>query len=345
MLEFLTAGESHGKYLLAILEGMVAGLRLDGKAINQQLRRRQQGPGRGGRMAIERDRAEIISGLRRGVTLGSPIALLIKNRDCSIERLSSVSCPRPGHADLAGSIKYGFSDARNVLERASARETAARTAVGAVCRVFLKEFDIKIASRVVSLGGEGSPAKIKAAIARARRAKDTLGGVLEVTAVNLPVGMGSYVHYDRRLDGRLAQAVMSIPAIKGVEIGRGFGLADIAGSQAHDAIFYQSGKGYFRKTNNAGGLEGGVTNGQPLVVRAAMKPISTLGNPLPSVNMLSKRPSRAAVERYDTAAVAAAAVVAEAVVAFELCRAFLEKFGGDSLNNTRAAYKNYVGKR
>lgn len=342
MLRFLTAGESHGRALVAILEGMVSGLKLDKKKIDLELARRKQGAGRGGRMKIEDDKAEILSGIKGGFTLGSPIAILIENKDYKIEELPSVISPRPGHADLAGSIKYGFSDIRNVLERASARETAARTAVGAVCKIFIEQFKIKINSSIISIGGEFEPGAINRKIKEATAARDTLGGIFEVKALGLPVGLGSYVHYDRRLSARLASAVMSIPAIKSVEFGLGAGFAAEFGSSVHDAIFYDKKKGYFRKTNNAGGLEGGVTNGEALIIRACMKPISTLGKPLASVNILTKKASYAAVERYDTCAVEAAAVIAEAVVAFELADAFLEKFGGDSLNETSRNYKNFL---
>lgn len=342
MLRFLTAGESHGKALVAILEGMVSGLKLDKEKINQELARRQSGIGRGGRMKIEHDRVEIISGIRHNFTLGSPIALLIANRDYRIEDLPVLHCPRPAHADLAGCLKYGFSDTRNVLERASARETAARTAIGAVCKIFLSQFKVNIQSRVISIGGEFTKDAIKRKIGQAIAAKDTLGGIFEVRAYGLPIGLGSYVHYDRRLDYRIGGAVMSIPAIKAVEFGLGLGYSDKFGSLVHDAIFYDKKRGYYRKSNNAGGLEGGMTNGEPLIVRAGMKPISTLGNPLPSVNILTKKPARAAVERYDTCAVEAAAVIAEAVIAFELAGAFLEKFGGDSLGEAKRNYVNYT---
>ena len=344
MLRFLTAGESHGKALVAILEGMVSGLRLDKRKIDLELARRKQGAGRGGRMKIEDDKAEILSGIKGGFTLGSPIALLIENKDYKIEELPRVYCPRPGHADLAGSIKYGFSDIRNVLERASARETAVRTAVGAVCKMFLDEFKVKVKSSILEIGGETEPVKMRKIIKEAEANKDTLGGIFEVRASGLPIGLGSYVHYDRRLDYRLAGSLMSIPAIKEVEIGLGAGYACKFGSEVHDAIFYEKGKGYFRKTNNAGGLEGGVTNGEPLIIRACMKPISTLGNPLLSVNISTKRPQRALVERYDTCAVEAAGVIAEAVVAFELASAFIEKFGGDSLAEIKQNFNNYIKK-
>ncbi|PIQ88802.1 MAG: chorismate synthase [Candidatus Omnitrophica bacterium CG11_big_fil_rev_8_21_14_0_20_42_13] len=344
MLRFLTAGESHGKGLVAILEGMVSGLNLDVKKIDLELIRRQGGAGRGGRMKIERDRAEILSGVKGNKTIGSPIAVLIKNKDYKIEKLPAVYSPRPGHADLAGVLKYGFDDIRCVLERASARETAARTAVGAICKMLLAEFKIKINSSICQIGGVYNYSDIKRKINEAKKNKDTLGGVFEVRAFNLPIGLGSYVHCDRRLDGRLSAAVMSIPAVKAVEIGLGFGYAGQFGSGVHDAIYYDKKHNFYRKTNNAGGLEGGVTNGQPLVIRACMKPISTVGNALPSVNMLNKKASKAAVERYDTCAVEACSVVAEAVIAFELANAFLEKFGSDSLKELSTNYSNYIKK-
>lgn len=342
MLRFLTAGESHGKALVAILEGMVSGLKIDKQKINSELQRRKLGSGRGGRMKIEKDKVEILSGTKRNITLGSPIALLIENKDYSIERLPSVYCPRPGHADLAGSIKYDFKDARCVLERASARETAARTAVGAICKVLLDQFKVRIKNSIISIGGEFGDLAINKKIKQAKAKGDTLGGVFEVRVFGLPVGLGSYVHYDRRLDNSLAGSVMSIPAIKSVEFGLGLGFSVKFGSQVHDAIFYSKKKGYYRKTNNAGGLEGGVTNGEPLIIRACMKPISTVGNPLPSVNISTKKSSRATVERHDTCAVESAAVIAEATVAFELAKAFLEKFGGDSLNQVKQGYHNYL---
>ncbi|MBI4972401.1 MAG: chorismate synthase [Candidatus Omnitrophica bacterium] len=251
MLRYLTAGESHGKALVAILEGMPTGLKLDVNKINAELKRRQSGFGRGRRMQIEKDKAQIISGIRKGLTLGSPIALLIENKDFSIERLPKVTCPRPGHADLAGLLKYGFSDARNVLERASARETAARVGIGAVCKLFLNEFRIKLSSKVIFIAGETDLQAMKEAILKAMANKDTVGGVFAVVARGVPVGLGSYAQADRRLDGRLAQAMLSIPAVKAVEFGLGFGYAEKFGSEVHDAIYYNKDRGYFRKTNNA----------------------------------------------------------------------------------------------
>jgi chorismate synthase len=342
MLRYLTAGESHGRGLVAILEGMPAGIKISLEFINAELKRRQMGFGRGRRMQIEKDKAQILSGLKSAKTLGSPIALLIENKDSSLEKLPKVISPRPGHADLAGLLKYGFSDIRDVLERASARGTAATVGIGAVCKVFLKEFKIEITSKVISIGGEtshqGKIEKINQALAQ----KDTLGGIFELKAKGLPVGLGSYAHPDRRLDTRLTQSIMAIPGIKAVEIGLGFGYADRFGSEVHDAIYYSKEKGYFRKTNNAGGIEGGISNGEDIILRACMKPISTLMNPLDSVNIITKKSSKATVERSDICAVESAGVVAESTVAFVLADAFLEKFGTDNLQDIKANYKNYL---
>lgn len=342
MLRYLTAGESHGKALIAILEGVPAGVKVDTDKINAELKRRQQGFGRGKRMQIEKDTAQVISGLKAGITLGSPLTLIIQNRDFSIEKLHKVLCPRPGHADLAGFLKYGFTDVREVLERASARSTAATVGVGAVCKILLGEFKIKITSRVLSIGGEDDAVGMRQKIIEAIHKKDTVGGNFEVVAEHVPVGLGSYVQPDRRLDARLAQALMSIPGIKGVEVGLGFGYAERFGSEIHDAIYHQRGKGYLRKTNNAGGIEGGISNGENIVLRACMKPISTLMNPLESVNVSSKRSSRAAVERSDISVVEAAGVVAESACAYVLADALLEKFGGDALLDIKKAYADYV---
>lgn len=378
-IRYLTAGESHGEAIIAILEGMPSGLAIDESYIAAQLHRRQQGYGRGGRMRIEKDFARIVSGVRLGKTLGSPIALRIENLDWkNWQKTMSVagsgtaqpivSVPRPGHADLAGAIKYHHSDLRNVFERASARETAARVAVGAIAGKFLAAFDITIASHVVqihevygsfsmcdhasaqatdpqavaklSAAADASPVrcldetaaqKMIARIDEARQRNDTVGGVFEVAAFNLPVGLGSHVHWDRRLDALLSAALMSIPAIKAVEVGRGFSVAAGWGSAAQDEIYFDSIRGYVRKTNHAGGLEGGITNGEAVVLRAAMKPLSTLMQPLASVHMASKKPEAAHIERSDVCAVPAAAVVGEGVVALTLADALLEKFGGDSM--------------
>jgi chorismate synthase len=365
MLRYLTAGESHGPALTAVIEGMPAGLELSSEYINRQLARRQQGYGRGGRMKIETDQAEILSGVRGGKTLGSPISLQIKNRDwenwsqimASGEAdLASrrVTVPRPGHGDLAGHIKYGHEDLRNILERASARETAARVAACTVGRKLIEHFGMEIYSHVVQIGSvQAKPANLPEIIARvpqsemmcadpeaealmkqeidqARERGDSLGGIFEIIVCHVPIGLGSHVHWDRKLDGRLAGALMSIQAIKGVEIGLGFAAATLPGSQVHDEIFAGEG-GFKRGSNNAGGLEAGMTNGQNLVLRAAMKPIATLYQPLRSVSLESGQAAQAAVERSDICAVPAAAVVGEAVTAFELAAAFLEKFGGDSI--------------
>ncbi|MDQ7842746.1 MAG: chorismate synthase [Armatimonadota bacterium] len=365
-LRFLTAGESHGRALTAILEGLPAGLVVSVEEINAQMSRRQVGYGRSPRMKLEADRVEIVSGLMGGETIGAPVALRVENRDVRLDE-PPLTRPRPGHADLAGAMKYGFRDLRRVLERASARETAARVAVGAVCRAFLGAFGISIFSHVVEIGSvaitqrplrwedipgvaEGSDlrcadaaaeARMREAIEAARKAGDTLGGVFEVVALGVPPGLGSYVHWDRKLDGRLAQAVMSIPAVKGVEVGSGFEMARTPGSRAHDEIRYQPDRGFFRETNRAGGMEGGVTNGEPVVVRGAMKPLSTLMAPLLSVDLETKAPSRGAVVRSDVCAVPAAGVVAEAMVAFVLADAFLEKFGGDTMADIGATYRAY----
>lgn len=342
MLRFLTAGESHGKAMIAILEGMPAGLKIDLGVVNKELKRRQSGFGRGKRMQLEDDRAQIISGLKRGITLGSPIALLIENKDYRIEKLPKVICPRPGHADLAGFLKYGFKDLRNVLERASARSTVAGVGIGAICKIFLNEFGIKISSRVLSIGGEESLLAMKEKITEAINNQDTLGGIFEVRAEGVPAGLGSYAQSDRRLDGRLAATIMSIPGIKAVEIGLGFGYADKFGSEVHDAIYYRKAKGYFRKTNNAGGIEGGVSNGEDLVLRAVMKPISTLMRPLESVNIITRRPAKASIERSDTCAVEAAGVIAESATALVLADAWLEKFGSDCLKDIKDSYRIYL---
>lgn len=341
MLRYLTAGESHGKALVAILEGMPAGLRIDPSFVNDELKRRQAGFGRGERMRIEADSAEIITGLKNNVTLASPITLLIGNKDQSIESLHGIFAPRPGHADLAGLNKYGFGDIREVLERASARSTAALVAVGAVCKLLLAEFKINLSSKVLSIGGESSNSRMTKRIAEAIREKDTVGGIFEVVATKVPPGLGSYAHFDRRLSGRLSGGIMSIPGIKAVEIGLGFGYAERSGSDAHDAIYYSGGR-YSRRTNNAGGIEGGLTNGEDIILRACMKPISTLLMPLDSVNIKTKRSAKAAVERSDICVVQAAGVVAESVCAYVLADALLEKFGQDCMSDIKAAYKSYL---
>lgn len=342
MLKVLTAGESHGQALVAILEGLPAGLKVDAARINRELARRQKGIGRGKRMQIEHDQARIISGLKKGKSLGSPLAICIKNKDFSIERLPRVTCPRPGHADLAGALKYGFGDIRCVLERSSARETASRVGIGAICKIFLEQFRIKISSRIISIAGETDLKEALRLVNQAREDKDSLGGIFEVRASGVPCGLGSYAQAGRRLDSRLAGAIVSIPGIKAVEVGLGFGYADSRGSECHDAIYYNRKKGYFRKTNNAGGIEGGVSNGEDIILRACMKPIPTLLEPLDSVNILTKKPARATVERADTCAVEPAAVIAESGCAYVIADALLEKFGADCLVDIKAALRNYL---
>ena len=344
MLRFLTAGESHGRCMIAILEGMPAGLKIDLKEMNIELRRRQFGYGRGERMKIEADSVEILSGVKNNLTLGSPIGLYVQNKDFRIDDLLPLTNPRPGHADLAGCLKYGHQDIRNVLERASARETVSRVAVGSVCKLFLKEFGIAIISDVLMIAGEKNKDKMNKKIDQAKKNLDTVGGVFGIVATGVPVGLGSYVASDRRLNARLAAALASIPAIKAVEFGLGKDYAYAQGSHVHDAIYYSKEKGFYRKTNNAGGIEGGISNGEPLVLRCTMKPIATMGKPLDSVDIVTKKPVRASVERYDTCAVAAAGVVGESVVAFELACALVEKFGGDSMIEIKRNYKAYLKK-
>jgi chorismate synthase len=378
---FLTSGESHGECLTAVIDGVPSGLPLTEEHLNEDLARRQRGYGRGGRMKIERDQAHISSGVRWGLTLGSPITLTIQNRDWENWKSTmavgalppgasakTVTRPRPGHADLAGAMKYGHHDIRNVLERSSARETTARVAVAGVAKRVLSEFGITILSHVTEIGGisvgrlespwdeireraEASEVRCAdpiaeqamiGAIDKAKAAGDTLGGVFEVVALGCPVGLGSYVQWDRKLDGLLAQAFCSIHAIKGAEIGLGFEAARRPGSEVHDEILFDAGAGFQRASNSAGGLEGGVTNGQPVIVRAAMKPISTLRKPLRSVDVATKEAVEAVVERSDVCAVPAAGVVGEAMMALTLARAFLEKFGGDSLDEIRRNHDAYL---
>ncbi|NQU09233.1 chorismate synthase [bacterium] len=366
-LRYFTAGESHGPCLLAVVEGLPAGLNLDAAAINRDLARRQQGYGRGGRMKIETDQVEILSGTRSQQTMGSPLTLLVRNKDATIDKLPAVTKPRPGHADLAGVIKYDRQDARDILERASARETTMRVAVGAVAKLLLAELGIDLVGHLVALGSvpaqtdgltvaeirERSEAsavrcadpeaekKMIAAIDSAQAEGDTLGGVFEVVAVGLPIGLGSHVQWDRKLDANIARALLSIQAMKGVEIGLGFEAARRFGSQVHDAIGPPSEGALTRDSNNAGGFEGGMTNGQPLVVRTAMKPLSTLMKPMRSVDLKSGTEVKATVERSDVCAAPAAAVIGEAVVAIELARAVLDKFGGDSLAELKRNVSSY----
>jgi len=391
-LRYLTGGESHGRLLLGIVEGIPSGLPLTVEAINTDLARRQRGYGRGGRMRIEKDQVEIVAGVRHGKTLGGPIGLMIQNKDWeNWQRIMSVTPneagstqrvvtkPRPGHADLVGAIKYGHEDIRNVLEKASARETAMRVAVGAVAKQLLEQFGMKVISHVVEIGGVragpgggadpeeifkraeesevrcADPQATEQMMARIKEAKlkgDTLGGVFEVVVTHPPIGLGSYSQWDRRLNARLAMALMSIQAIKGVEIGLGFEVARRFGSEVHDEIFYNKPKGkgskskepagFYRKTNNAGGIEGGVTNGQNIILRAAMKPIATLYAPLKSVDIVTKEPFEATIERSDVCSVPAAGVVGEAVVAFEMAAEMIQKFGGDSLAEMKRNCEAYI---
>jgi len=382
-LRYLTSGESHGQGLLVILEGIPSGLELKKEYINRQLKRRQSGYGRGKRMKIEKDEARILSGVRWGKTLGSPISLFVPNLDWkNWERIMAVeepededfaslplfTRPRPGHADLVGGIKYNFQDLRNVLERASARETVAKVAAGAVCKRLLDEFGILVLSRVIQIGkakDESSwkcfldnPARIEDSPVRCldkeaeknmielidevRQKGDSLGGIFEVIVAGVPPGLGSYIQWDLKLDARLAFALMSIQAIIGVEIGAGFEGASFFGSQFQDEIAYNKKRGFYRLSNRCGGIEGGMTTGEPVVLRAAMKPISTLAKPLRSVDIVSKKEVKAARERSDVCAVPAASVIAEAACAIEIARAMREKFGGDSLEEMKRNYLSYM---
>jgi chorismate synthase len=377
-LRFTTAGESHGPGLVAIVEGLPAGLELDRERIDLEMARRQLGHGRGGRMRIEEDSVEVRSGIRHGRTLGSPIALLVANRDYSNweERMNpwpveaeveESHLPRPGHADLVGAQKYGHRDVRNVLERASARETAARVAAGAIAKEFLAALGVEVFSHVLRiasvsaaerddlrpedfaavdespvrcLDGEAGEAMV-AEINRLRKANESLGGIFEVRAFGLVPGLGSHVSWEEKLDGRLAQAVVSIQAVKGVSVGEAWEVAASPGSESHDEIFWDAQRGYYRETNRAGGVEGGMSNGEPLVVRGALKPISTLTKPLRSVDTETKEPAQAMRERTDSTVVPAAGVVAEAMVALVLARCYREKFGGDHIDDVRAAVEAY----
>lgn len=385
-IRFFTSGESHGKALIGIIEGIPANLSLSLSDIDNELKRRQSGFGRGGRMKIESDHAEILSGVRWGKTIGSPITILIENRDHQnwLEGMSTdlqqkgsippVTRPRPGHADLTGAIKYHQHDIRNILERSSARETAVRVGLGSVAKKFLSEFGIRIGSCVIQIGkfqslsaaaekvqssekelietfekAEASPVrcpdedatkKMVELIENAMKEGNSLGGVFEVFVTGVPVGLGSYIQWDKRLNGRIAQAVMSIQAIKAVEIGLGSEMAGCFGSEVMDEIFYK--EGFYRKTNNAGGIEGGMTNGMPIIIRAAMKPIPTLRRPLNSLDIISKEPFEAAYERSDVCVVPAASVIGEAMTALIIADAFLEKFGGDSMEEVMRNYKTYL---
>lgn len=381
-MRYLTAGETHGPQLTAIIEGVPSNMTFNFEAINEQLQRRQKGYGRGRRMQIEKDTARVAGGVRHGKTTGAPIALVIENNDwkhwttvMNIEPIEGgdeekrrVHRPRPGHADLNGGLKYNLKDLRNVLERSSARETAARVACGAVARMLLAEFGIKVAGQVIRIGEveakradlpidelirvtEESPVRVADKDAEARMIEhidqikkdgDSIGGIVECIIEGVPVGLGSHVQWDRKLDGRIAQAVVSINAFKGVEFGIGFEAAQKPGSQVHDEIMYDKQQGFYRASNRLGGFEGGMTNGMPIVVRGVMKPIPTLYKPLQSVDIDTKEPFTAQVERSDACAVPAASVVLENVVAWEVAVAFLEKFGGDSIEEIRANYENYL---
>ena len=370
MLNYTTAGESHGRCLIVIVNGFPAGIHLDESDINAELKRRQGGYGRGGRMQIESDKVCILSGIRKNVTIGSPICLKIENKDYKIDTLPDVIRPRPGHADLPGVIKFGHRDARNILERASARETAARVAAGALAKILLAKFDINVLGYVKGIGGVNSKKTVKNPdeilknrnkskvycldklaeskmidkIKKAKKEGDSLGGIIEIMAFGVPVGLGSHAQWNLRLDGALAGALMSIQAIKGVEIGLGFDFSKKFGSQVHDEIFYSEDKSTFdRATNNAGGIEGGITNGEVVIARAAMKPIPTLMKPLRSVDIITKEPQSASTERSDVCAVPAVSVVGEAVMAFEIARCFMEKFGGDSIGEVTRNYEGYLG--
>ncbi len=379
-IRFLTAGESHGKGTIVILEGFPAGLSISSEDINLELARRQKGYGRGGRMLIETDQVDILSGVRKGVTLGSPITLFVKNKDYeNWEKIMTpdsvpesfgnpLQRPRPGHADLSGGIKYNHRDLRNVLERASARETTVRVAAGAVAKKILKSFYIFVQSYVSQLGSvaskkgpiqyedlndlaDKSPVRMLEKVAErkaislidlAKKKGDTLGGVFEVVVTGVPVGLGSHVQWDRKLDGRLAQSLMSLQAIKGIEIGNGFSNAVQPGSKVHDEIAYQTKKGFYHLTNRAGGIEGGMSNGEPIIVRVAKKPIATLKQPLRSVDIETKREIRAAYERSDVCALPAASVIGESICAWVIADAFLEKMGGDFMEEINDRYHLYL---
>ncbi len=387
MLRFLTAGESHGKGLTVIIEGMPAGVPLSADFIMSEMQKRKKGAGSGGRQKIEDDAVEITSGVRFGKTLGSPITIFIANKDFKNwgEKMSSevqssmvvdsakVVRPRPGHADLAGIQKYGFDDVRNVLERASARETTARVAAGAIFKQLLLPFGIEFASHTVQIGAvkmdevlmkkactfeqvqqaytknpetrcldDKVAKKMTEAIKQAAIEQNTLGGVIEVWAQNVPVGLGSYVHFDRKIDGQIAQALMSIQSVKAVELGEGVKSAETPGADVHDEIYYDKDQGYYRKTNRAGGVEGGVTNGMPVVARVYLKPISTLYKPLKTVNIATHKADIATIERSDICVVPRAGVIVESMLAYVIAKNFLEKFGGDCLEDIEQSYKNYV---
>lgn len=382
-MRYLTAGESHGPQLTAIIEGIPSGFSISIDRINEALALRQQGYGRGNRMKIESDKVKILSGVRFGKTTGAPIALVVENKDyqhwkeiMSVDESDNnqrrVSKPRPGHADLSGAIKYNLRDMRDVLERSSARETAIRVAVGSLVRQLIEPFGIEFFSHVINIGGieadsytnienvpldvlqntvsaspvrcfnENSSKKMIEEIDKAKKSGDTLGGIIEVIATGLPIGIGSHVQWDRKLDGRIGQAILSIQGFKGVEIGMGFATADKSGSNVHDEIFWSKDKGFYRKTNNAGGIEGGMSNGEPIIVRGVMKPIPTLYKPLKSIDIDTKEQYEASIERSDTCAVPAASIVAENIVALEITTSFFDKFTGDSFKEIKENYDSYI---
>lgn len=369
MLKYITTGESHGQYLNTIIEGMPSGLSVDLDLINAEMRKRQQGYGRGGRQKIETDTVEITGGVVHGKTTGAPVGFLLKNADFKINEMPELYRPRPGHTDLVGSLKYN-QGIRPILERSSARETAMRVAVGSLCQLFLKEFGIELEPHVIQIGNVKVPnvahdlkaleirkltkgsevrcicpetgKKMIEHIDEARRAKDTLGGRFEVRVSGVPIGLGSHVHFERKLDARLAMIALSMQSIKAVEIGDGVDLGAGFGSEAHDEIFYDEKRGYYHKTNRCGGIEGGTSNGSDIVVRFTMKPISTLGQPLESVNMKTKKPEKADFERSDFCAVPAGSLIGANLIAYVIADAFLEKFGGDSMEEIKRNYDNYL---
>ena len=368
MLNYITTGESHGKYLATLIEGMPSGLEIDLEYINHQLSRRQQGYGRGGRQKIETDRVEILGGVVKGRTTGAPIGFLLTNKDFKINVMPDLHRPRPGHADLVGALKYN-QGIREVLERASARETAMRVAIGGLCKLFLKTFGMEVVAHVVRIGkvsipyedqltvsdiikkvkhsevncvSEEAAKKMMEQIDLARRNKDSLGGQYEVRVSGVPIGLGSYVHFEKKLDARLAASLMSSQSVKAVEIGLGTEVGSRFGSEAHDEIFYDKSQGYYHKTNRCGGIEGGTSNGSDIVARATMKPISTLAQPLSSVNMKTKAAEKADFERSDVCAVPAGSVIGEALTAYVIADAFLEKFGGDSVTEIKRNYEGYL---
>ncbi|HSH37113.1 chorismate synthase, partial [Schnuerera sp.] len=368
MIRYLTAGESHGKGLIGIMEGFPSNLYFDIEFINNELSRRQKGYGRSNRMTIERDKIQIISGINNDYTTGNPISIKIDNKGVNID-LVEVTRPRPGHGDLAGTLKYNHKGGRNVLERASARETAMRVAIGSICKLLLKEFNINIYSHIIEIGNikisdeiylnidkeellkadesvirildKRAEKKIIKKIEKAKEEGDTLGGVIEVIGTNIPIGLGSYVNWDKKLDGRIAYSIMSIPGIKGIEFGLGFSTASRLGSQVHDEIYYGE-EGYYRETNNAGGIEAGISNGEDIIFRAVMKPIPTLKKPLNTIDMETKEEALAQFERSDVCAVPSASIVAESMLAYVLANEMVSKFGGDSVEEMKMNFNNYM---